>query len=487
MTPELETVIGLEVHVQLRTRTKLFCGCPTGFGAPPNTQTCPVCIGMPGVLPVPNRTAFEYALRAALALGAEMAGFTKFDRKHYFYPDLPKGYQISQYDVPMSARGRLEIETGGGKRAIGITRVHLEEDAGKSFHRDDGTTLVDLNRAGIPLLEIVSEPELRSPEEAYAYLTELKATLEYLEISDCDMEKGSLRCDANLSLRPKGSAALGAKTEVKNLNSFKNVRDALAFEAARQAKVLRAGGAVDRETRLWNAEQGQSASMRGKEEVHDYRYFPEPDLPPLTVAAGRIEELRRALPEPPRARRERLQREHGLSAYDAGVLTTERARADYFEEVVKEGAPPKEAANWVTGDLLRLVAERSLAWHRSGAAWDPAVTTPPAAAIVELVRLVAAGTISHTAARNQVLPEMVLRGRPPGTIVTAEGLAQVSDVAALEKFLDEAIAANPKAAEDVRKGKDKAKGALVGHVMKATRGQANGRLLEELIRRKLTP
>ncbi|HUP19669.1 MAG TPA: Asp-tRNA(Asn)/Glu-tRNA(Gln) amidotransferase subunit GatB, partial [Gemmatimonadota bacterium] len=443
-----ETVIGLEVHAQLKTDSKIFCGCATTYGAAPNTQVCPVCLGYPGTLPVLNARAVELAAAAALALGCTVHERSIFARKHYFYPDLPKGYQISQFDRPLATGGRLDVPLpDGSTKTVGITRLHLEEDAGKSTHGEAGTR-VDFNRCGIPLIEIVSEPDLRSPAEAHAYLTALKRTLEYLEVSDCNMEEGSLRCDANVSLRRPGETRLGTKTEVKNVNSFRYVEDALAFEAERQAELLEAGEAVVHETRLWDSVKGEARPMRSKEESHDYRYFPEPDLEPLDVSAEAREAIRAALPELAAARAVRFVSDYGLPAYDAGVLTAERPMADYFEAVAERLGDPKEASNWVMGDVLRLANERG-----ERVALEPVPRPVPPAELAALLELKAAGTISVTAA-PEVLAEMAESGRAPAEIVEEKGLTQVSDEAALAAEVDAVIAAHPDEAAAYRGGKE---------------------------------
>ncbi|MDD5557216.1 MAG: Asp-tRNA(Asn)/Glu-tRNA(Gln) amidotransferase subunit GatB [bacterium] len=472
-----EAVIGLEVHVHLKTRSKVFCGCPASFGAPPNTNVCPVCLGLPGSLPVLNEAALRSALLAGLMLGCRIAPFSKFDRKNYFYPDLPKNYQISQYDLPLCAGGGLEIEADGRRRRIGITRVHLEEDAGRLVHTEGGAggSGVDFNRTGVPLLEIVSEPELRGPEEAVAYLKELRRTLRYIGVSDCDMEKGSLRCDANVSIRPRGAAALGVKVEVKNMNSFRAVGKALAHEIERQARALAEGERIARETRLWEAEAGVTRPMRGKEEAHDYRYFPDPDLVPVVPAAALVEELRASLPEPPLRRRDRFADRYGLPAYDAEVLTAERETADYFEACVAAGAEPKAASNLIMGEMLRLLKEAGIPIREAKVA---------PAGIAELTRLVAAGEVSGTAAK-EVFAEMFAAGRGAEEIVRARGLAQLSDEGELERVVGEVLRANPQSAADYRAGKAKALGFIVGRVMKATKGRANPGLVNKILKKAL--
>ncbi|MGB8719700.1 MAG: Asp-tRNA(Asn)/Glu-tRNA(Gln) amidotransferase subunit GatB, partial [Desulfobacterales bacterium] len=420
---EFEAVIGLEVHAQLKTRTKIFCGCSTAFGAPPNTHTCPVCLGMPGVLPVLNKKVVAYAMRMALATGCTIAPESRFARKNYFYPDLPKGYQISQYELPLAAGGHVDIALDGRTRRIGITRIHLEEDAGKLTHDPDRPfSRVDLNRAGVPLIEIVSEPDLRTPAEAGAYLRQLRAILRYLDICDGNMEEGSFRCDANVSIRPAGTAALGTRTELKNLNSFKHVEKAIAYEIARQKEHVAEGGTVVQETRLWDPDKNLTTAMRGKEEAHDYRYFPDPDLLPLTIDAGWIAEVRAALPELPAARKARFEAQYGLPAYDAELLTAARELADYFEECLKVFPQPKPVSNWVMGTLLgRLNAEgKSIA--------DSPVSP---AHLGELLRLVDDGVISGKIAKG-VFDQMAETGRGPAAIVAEKGLTQVSDAGALE-------------------------------------------------------
>lgn len=472
-----EAVIGLEVHVQLKTESKIFCGCATAFGAEPNTHVCPVCLGYPGVLPVLNEAALELTLKAGLMIGCRVAERSRFARKNYFYPDLPKNYQISQYELPLCVGGSIEIEMDGERKRIRITRAHLEEDAGKLIHAEGGRgdSSVDFNRTGHPLLEIVSEPDISSPEEAFTYLKELKLTLQYAGVSDCDMEKGSLRCDANVSLRPRGASGLGVKAEVKNLNSFRAVQKALAYEIERQAGVLDEGGRVLQETRLWDEDKGMTRSMRSKEESHDYRYFPEPDLVPIAVGRERVEELCLALPEAPLKRRDRFVEEYGIPSYDTEVLTAEKTLADYFEACVEAGAGPKAASNMVMGELLRMVKE-------NGQPLDRCRVRPRG--IAGLIGLVDDGTISATMGKD-VLEEMFSTGKEAREIVEGRGLAQISDTAELEKIADEVIADNPKPAADYREGKKKAIGFLMGQVMKATRGTANPTLVSRILRSKL--
>ncbi len=471
---EYELVAGIETHVQLRTRTKLFCSCAIQFGAPPNTMVCPVCLGHPGSLPVLNRAAFELALRAALALNCEIAPFTKFDRKNYFYPDLPKNYQITQYDLPFSHDGWVEIEPG---RKIRILRAHLEEDAGKLIHEEQGGhSYVDLNRTGVPLAEIVTHPDLRSADEAYQYMTALRTILRYAGASDCDMEKGELRCDVNVSIRPKGAEKLGTKVEVKNLNSFKNAKAAMEHEYARQVKAIEAGEPIRQETRLWDAEKGVTRVMRSKEEAHDYRYFPEPDLPPIKVDAAWIAKARAAIPEMPAAKRVRFARQYGLGDYDAKVLSFDRAMADFFEEAAKRSGKPKPVANWLVNDLNKILNERKLEMAQVKA-------TPEA--LVELIGLVESGALTGASAK-EVFLEMVDQGTAPSTVVKDKGLAKVSDSGAIEEAAKAAIAGNPKAAADFKAGKEPAIKSLIGGVMKATKGRADPKLAEEVLRRLLS-
>ncbi len=476
-----ETVIGLEVHAQLLTRTKMFCGCATTFGAAPNTQTCPVCQGMPGTLPVLNRRAVEFGTRTALAFGCRINAGCRFARKHYYYPDMPKNFQISQYEEPLAEDGWLEVEVGGAARRIGIQRLHLEEDVGKLVH--EGTlesaqaSLVDFNRAGVPLMETVSRPEIRSPEEAAAYLKAFRTVLVYLGVCDGNMEEGSLRCDANVSLRRAGAVELGTKVEIKNLNSFRNVQRALEFEVQRQAQALDAAERIVQETRLWDADAGVTRSMRSKEFAHDYRYFPEPDLVPLRLEGAFVDGIRQALPELPRARRERFVTEYGLPAYDADVLTQSRALGEYYEAAVRVHRNPKALSNWVTSELLRTMRADD----------EEAIRTAPVAParLAGLVKLIDEGAISGKIAKD-VFERMARSGEDAATIVAREGLTQVADVTALDALVEQAIAANPQAIDDYKKGKTAAAKALVGQVMKASAGKANPALVNQLLQEKLS-
>ena len=475
-----EPVIGLEVHAQLLTRSKLFCSCANRFGAPPNTLVCPVCLGLPGALPVPSREAVTLALRAALALGCRVNQTSVFERKNYFYPDLPKGYQISQYERPLAEDGAVVV-TGadGATRPIRVQRVHMEEDAGKLLHEgfawSPEKSGVDLNRAGIPLIEIVSAPDLRDPQEAHEYLTALRAVLLYAGVSDGNMEEGSLRCDANVSVRPRGRQQLGTRAEIKNLNSFRNVARAIEHEVARQVALVETGRAVVQETRLWNAERGETAPMRSKEEAHDYRYFPEPDLPPLAVDGEWVEEVRRSLPELPAPRRQRFVDSYGLPPYDAGVLTQDRAVADYFEAVAAGSDDAKAASNWVMTEVLRKLKEDA----------RPLAQCPVAPlALAGLVRLIGAGTISGKTAKD-VFETMWRTGEDAGAIVAREGLTQLSDVTALEAVVAEVVAAAPQQAASYRSGKPAALGWFVGQVMKRTGGRANPQLVNVLLKKSL--
>jgi len=480
-TPEeiakYEPVIGLEVHVQLNTRTKIFCGCPTGFGAPPNTNVCPVCLGHPGALPVLNRHAVEMAIQAALAMNCKVNAFSRFARKNYFYPDLPKGYQISQYDQPLAELGSLEITVDGVRRTIGVTRVHMEDDAGKSIHDgfkdSDRYTYVDLNRSGTPLIEIVSEPDMRSSGDAYEYLTELKQVMQYVGASECDMEKGQLRCDANVSVRLKGAEQFGTKAEVKNLNSFRFAKMALDYEIARQVALIEGGGRVAQETRLYNVATGETVAMRSKESAHDYRYFPEPDLVPLKVGEEWLGRIRESMPELPAMKRKRFIDSYGLREYDAQVLTATRAMSEYYERTAAVSGDPKTAANWVIGDLAGALAGR-----------DISEAPVSAEGVGELVGLIGKGEISGKLAK-EIFAKMIETGDSARAIMDREGLRQISDAGALEKMVDEVIAGNPKQVEQYRAGKTAVIGYLVGQVMKVSKGQANPGAVNELLKGKL--
>jgi len=475
-----EAVIGLEVHAELMTGSKVFCACSASFGASPNTNICPVCTGMPGVLPVLNRRVVEWAVLAGLAANSEIARVSRWARKNYFYPDLPKGYQISQYELPICRGGWIEVHLGGSTKRVGLTRIHMEEDTGKNTHEPGQSfSLVDFNRCGVPLLEIVSEPEISSPEEAGAYLRSLRTLLRYLEICDGNMEEGSLRCDANVSVRRRGERRLGVKTEIKNMNSFKAVERALAYEIERQIEAARTGVEIVQETRLWDPDREQTRSMRSKEFAHDYRYFPEPDLPPISVDDALIERMRSQLPELPEPRRTRFIEQYGLPPYDAEVLTARRDLADYFEAAVAKHGNPKAISNWVMGDILRLVRERRLDESLRIRAWPVAPE-----ALAELVGMIDEGRISGKIAKA-VFEEMVTSGGMPGEIVEAKGLAQVSDESALERVVEEVLAAHQAQVEQYRAGREQVLGFLVGQVMKMTRGQANPKMANEILRRRL--
>jgi len=471
-----ETVIGLEVHLHLKTKTKAFCGCSTEFGREPNSQVCPVCLGFPGSLPVLNRTALDYAIKAALALNCSVQNYTKFDRKNYFYPDLPKNYQISQYDLPVSRDGFLDIRSEAGAKRVRIKRVHLEEDAGKLIHQE-AVSLVDFNRAGMPLLEIVSEPEMNSPDEAYEYLTGLKSIIEYLDVSDCDMEKGSLRCDANISIRKKGSTILGVKAELKNMNSFKAVREALAFEAKRQAELLESGGEIIQETRLWNAEESKTVSMRTKEEAQDYRYFPEPDLPPFTINKDKIEAIKKSIPELPESKRRRFTEDYGLSEYDAKILVLSRRNAAFAEECINEypGKEKKPVVNWLIGPFL------SEANARNRELADLGIGSK---ALVELINLMEKGVLSNLSAKA-VLAEMLETGKTAQAVIKEKNLAQISDSSSLGGVIEEVIKENAKSVTDYKQGKGNALMFLVGQAMRKSGGRANPKVVQDILKEKL--
>ena len=471
-----ETVIGLEVHVQLATASKLFCGCSTTFGASPNSQTCPVCLGLPGTLPVLNHRAFEWGMRVALAFGCEIATTMKFDRKQYFYPDLPKNYQISQYDQPLSQHGYLDIVVGERATRIRIHRIHMEEDAGKLMHDpQEPFSYVDFNRAGVPLLEIVSDPDLSSPEEAYQYLLELKAIIEYLDVSTCNMEEGSLRCDANISLRPPGAAEFGVKVEIKNLNSFKAVKAALEFEQVRQAKQMGASQRLIQETRLWNAKQQTTESMRSKEEASDYRYFPEPDLVPFNIDRAVVQRVAGELPELPAQRRQRLASAYHLSAYDAQVLTQHRALAELFEEAVAQYPKPKPVANWIMGDYLAYLNAQNQ---------DSDTRLMQPAWLVHLLEAIDKQTISGKMAKELFVQSMEQR-RDPAQLIEQHGLRQIVDEDALVRLVEETMAAHPQSVQDYRKGKANAVMFLIGQCMQRSRGKANPQQVTEILKRKL--
>ena len=476
MSQSFETVIGLEVHAELSTKSKIFCGCSTQFGAPPNTHTCPICLGHPGTLPVLNQQAVEFAMKAALALNCEIADVSKFDRKNYFYPDLPKAYQISQYDQPIGENGWIEIEVEGEKKRIGITRVHLEEDAGKLNHSDWGDgSLVDYNRVGVPLIEIVSEPDMRSPEEGRAYLEKLKQIIQYTGVSDVKMEEGSLRCDANISLRPVGTEAFGTKTEMKNLNSFRNVERALKYEEERQTQVLSEGGTVVQQTMRWLEDEGRTKVMRSKEEAHDYRYFPEPDLVQLQIDEAWKQRVKESLPELPDSRRKRYIKEFGLSEYDASLLTASKKMADFYDRTVSSGAEPKAAANWISSELLGYL-------NSQGKELEETQITPES--IAKMTQLIEKGTISSKIGKK-VFKELVEKGGDPAKIVEEKGWVQISDEGKLKEIVAEVVDANPQSVADYQNGMDRALGFLVGQVMKATKGKANPKMVNQLLLEKI--
>ncbi len=477
---KFEPVIGLEVHVQLLTATKIFCSCSTRFGAPPNSNVCPVCLGMPGALPVLNSKAVEFAALAASALNCRINETSIFARKNYFYPDLPKGYQISQYDKPVAEFGFIEIPSGTGRKKIGITRVHMEEDAGKSLHEgfadSDEKTAIDLNRTGVPLIEIVSEPDISSPDEAYEYLTRLKEIILYTGVSDCNMEEGSLRADANVSVRPRGQKEFGTKTEIKNVNSFRFIREALEYEIARQIEVIEDGGKITQETRLYNANEGKTYGMRSKEQAHDYRYFPEPDLLPLVIDEKWKAEIARQLPELPEARRGRMVKEYAITEYDAQVLTFSKSLADQFEEAARAAKNPKRVANLVQSELMGRLKAKGI---------DIAQSPISMRGVAASADLVESGTISGKMLKD-LYDLSFERGKDFPVVYEEEGRPQQStDTSALEKVIDEILAANPKQLEQYRAGKKTMLGFFVGQVMKASKGQANPQIVNELLARKL--
>lgn len=471
-----ETVIGLEVHAQLLTDTKIFCNCSTKFGGAPNSHTCPVCLGMPGVLPVLNKKVVEFAMKMALATNCIINPSNCFARKNYFYPDLPKGYQISQYAYPLAEHGYILIESGGKPKKIGITRIHMEEDAGKLIHDENNpASYVDLNRAGVPLIEIVGEPDIRSPEEAADYLKRLHEILVYLEICDGNMEEGSFRCDANVSIRPVGQQEFGTRTELKNLNSFRNVQRALEYEVKRQQYLVENGQNIVQETRLWDDAQGVTNPMRSKEEAHDYRYFPDPDLVPVIVDHAWVEEIRSGMPELPMAKRERFINEYRIPAYDAGVLTAEKPLAEYYEDVVKLCGKPKQAGNWVMGDLLRFLKEEKR---------DIRQCPITAKSLADMIILIEEGAISGKMAK-EVIDHMYKTGKTPQAIISEKGLTQITDEGELTKTITAIMSAHPKQLADYRGGKEKLFGFFVGQVMKATQGNANPQLANDLLKKML--
>jgi aspartyl-tRNA(Asn)/glutamyl-tRNA(Gln) amidotransferase subunit B len=473
---EFETVIGLEVHAQLLTDTKIFCGCSTKFGGAPNSHTCPVCLGMPGVLPVLNKKVVEFAMKMSLATNCVINKSCSFARKNYFYPDLPKGYQISQFAYPLSEHGYVFLDVDGAQKKIGLTRIHMEEDAGKLMHDEHNpVSYVDLNRAGVPLIEIVSEPDMRSPAEAADYLKRLHEILVYLEICDGNMEEGSFRCDANVSIRPIGQKEFGTRAELKNMNSFRNVQRALEYEIKRQQYLVESGGKVVQETRLWDDASGTSISMRSKEEAHDYRYFPDPDLVPILVENAWVEKLRHELPELPIAKRERFIKDYSIPEYDAGVLTADKALAQYYEDVVKLCDKPKQASNWVMGDVLRFLNEDKLDIRKCPITAD---------ALANMITLIEEGTISGKMAK-EILPEMYKTGFQPQKIIEAKGMVQITDEGELTKTITAIIDANPSQLTDYRGGKEKLFGFFVGQVMKVTQGKANPQMVNDLLKKML--
>ena len=474
-----ETVIGLEVHVQIKTKTKIFCSCSTEFGSRPNENTCPICLGMPGVLPVLNKRFLESSMRACLATHCTIEPMNRFARKNYFYPDLPKGYQISQFELPLGTNGYININVDGTKKKIGLTRIHMEEDAGKLIHGENlgspGKSYVDFNRTGVPLCEVVSEPDLRSSEEARAYLIELKSILEYTGVSDCNMEEGSLRCDANVSIRPVGQKEFGTRTELKNLNSFKFIQKAIEYEVDRQTKILDQGDTVKQETRLYDSDRGETFPMRSKEEAHDYRYFPDPDLVPIMIDETWVEKLRQTIPELPEQKRERFVKSYGIPEYDTGVLTSSAPLADYFEKCTALFPHPKTISNWMMGDLLRELKKDCR---------DIVDCPVSPSALVDLLKLIQSGTISGNIAKG-VFEEMYRTQKSAGSIVEEKGLKQITDSSAIEKIVAEVIQANPGQVEEFKGGKEKVLGFLVGQVMKASKGKANPGMVNKLLKEKM--
>ena len=474
-----ETVIGLEVHVQIKTKTKIFCSCSTEFGSPPNENTCPICFGMPGVLPVLNKRFLESSMRACLATHCTIEPMNRFARKNYFYPDLPKGYQISQFELPLGTNGYININVDGTKKRIGLTRIHMEEDAGKLIHGENsgrpGKSYVDFNRTGVPLCEVVSEPDMRSAEEARAYLNELKSILEYTGVSDCNMEEGSLRCDANVSIRPVGQKEFGTRAELKNLNSFKFIQKAIEYEVDRQTKLLDQGDTVKQETRLYDADRNETFPMRSKEEAHDYRYFPDPDLVPIMIDEAWVEELRKTIPELPEQKRERFVKNYKIPEYDAGVLTSSTPLADYFEQCTALFPQPKTISNWMMGDLLREL-------KKDGRNIVDCPVSP--SALVDLLKLIESGTISGNIAKG-IFEEMYQTQKSAVSIVDEKGLKQITDSSAIEKIVAEVLQANPSQVEEFKGGKEKVLGFLVGQVMKASKGKANPAMVNKLLKKKM--
>lgn len=473
---EYEAVIGLEVHAQLSTKTKIFCGCSTNFGSEPNSQTCPVCLGMPGVLPVLNKKALHYAIKTGLAVNSNIASLSRFARKNYFYPDLPKNYQISQYELPICEGGYIEIIVDGEIRRINLTRIHLEEDAGKNIHEGKSPySLVDLNRTGVPLMEIVSEPHIRTPKEASEYMKKLRTILRYIGVCDGNMEQGSLRCDANVSVRPRGQREFGVKVELKNMNSFRFVEKALEYEIKRQISTLNEGGRIIQETRLFDSDTGITHSMRSKEQAHDYRYFPDPDLVPIIVNTEMLNEIKASLPELPDAKRKRFVNDFGLSDYDAEFLISERVIAEWFEEAVKAGGQPKTCANWIMGELTRLLKE-------DNKSFEECPVKPYQ--LSSMISLIDKGTISGKIAKS-VFEDIYKTGMDPEVIVKEKGLVQIRDSSEIERMIDEILSSNPKEVERYKQGETKLLGFFAGQIMKATKGKANPQIVNDILKKKL--